>query len=342
MSYCPIDEAFGNYLTDVNPDPLETSVYKRMDGRNCEKKQKRKKKKINCNRKNTSFSMNPDDLYISSPDVSEDDQDFNQTLQNYNPLTNIDLYNISAQNPIKKCKKKKHRSRPAKNTILDELSNDLYSGNYTQAVNPQGCVVEGFEDYNTVQPEKRHNVKKSNKNTRVKRPEVNEVFEYNEDDNKPINNIGYVHGDNDTDSEVEETKPILRANNANNANNANKLMKPQSEINTQISEINNKINFIMNQISTKDEEESNTYNNINDIILFVIFGVFVLIVIEGLYRLISKIIRANSILDLRRSNLPPQSKIPRSVGSGEKVGGGENMVSSRDPIEMFTEYLRKK
>jgi len=98
----------------------------------------------------------------------------------------------------------------------------------------------------------------------------------------------------------------------------------------------------MNQISTKDEEESNTYNNINDIILFVIFGVFVLIVIEGLYRLISKIIRANSILDFRRDNIPPQSKIPRSVGSVDKVGGGDSVVSSRDPIEMFTEYLRNK
>ena len=333
MSYCPIDEAFGNYLTDVNPDPLETSVYKKIDGRNCRTRQKLKKKKINCNRKNTSFSMNSEDLYSSSPDVSEDDEDFNQNLQNYNPLTNIDLYNINAQNPIKKCKKKKRRS--AKNTILDELSNDLYSGNYTQAANPQRGVVEGFENYNTVQPEKRYNIKKSNKNTRVRRPAVNEVFEYNEDDNKPINNLGYVHGDNDTDSEVEETKPILRAK------HSNKSTKPPSELNNQISEINNKINFIMNQISTKDEEESNTYNNINDIILFVIFGVFVLIVIEGLYRLISKIIRANSILDLRR-DIPPQSKIPRSVGSGEKVGGGESVVSSRDPIEMFTEYLRKK
>ena len=68
-------------------------------------------------------------------------------------------------------------------------------------------------------------------------------------------------------------------------------------MNSQISEINNKINFIMNQISNKDNEiKESQHNNIHDIILFVIFGIFVLIILESLYRLISKMVKANSIL----------------------------------------------
>ena len=46
MSYCPIDEAFGNYLTeDLNPNPLESSVYQGMNSNNCVKKKKNQKEK---------------------------------------------------------------------------------------------------------------------------------------------------------------------------------------------------------------------------------------------------------------------------------------------------------
>ena len=330
MSFCPIDEAFGNYLTgNLNPNPLESTIHTSSKGNQCESKYNNKKKKINCNRKHTSFTMNPDDIYVSSPDVSEDDEEFNQNLQNYNPYQGLDLYNIQSENPIKKCKKKKRR--PKKNTVVNSLSNNLHAGNYSRS-SQEGCLMEGFEDYNTVQPNKVFKVKKTNKNSKPRRPEVNEVFEYNEEDNRPIDKLNYVHGNDDTDSEIEETRPIF------------KPKKKSSEINTQISEINNKINFIMNQISNKDDEDSDkTYNNINDIILFVIFGVFVLIVIEGLYRLISKIIRANSILNIRKDSM--SNHLPSSRELTNKKGGGsldENIVSSKDPIEMFTDYLRKK
>ena len=68
MSFCPIDEAFGNYLTNdlETPNPIESSLYKNLESNNCEKKSKLKNKKINCNRQNTSFTMNPDDLYQSN------------------------------------------------------------------------------------------------------------------------------------------------------------------------------------------------------------------------------------------------------------------------------------
>lgn len=336
MSFCPIDEAFGNYLTnDLNPNPLESSIYQNMDGRNCQKKQKAKKKSINCNRKKTSYTMNPQDIYVSSPDVSEDDEQFNNTLQNYNPQSHMDLYNINAANPIKKCKKKKRK--PAYDSTLDNLSNSYHADSYTRPVQDSNCIVEGFDNYNTVQPERVFKVKKSRKNTRVKRPEVNEIYEYNEDENKSLDTLGYVH--EETDSEVEETKPILRYDSNTQKKQKqpeNQSSKPKGELNNQITEINNKINFIMNQISTKDQEENNTYNNINDIILFVIFGVFVLIVIEGLYRLISKVIKANSIIDSSKSSLPVLR--PNTVsGKSNKVGGS---ITSRDPLEMFRDYLQ--
>jgi len=339
MSFCPIDEAFGNYLTnDLYPNPLESSIYQNMDGRNCKKKQKAKKKNINCNRKKTSYTMNPQDIYVSSPDVSEDDEQFNSNLQNFNPQSHMDLYNIDAGNPIKRCKKKKRR--PTHDNTLDSLSNSYHSGNYTKSSQNQNCVIEGFDNYNTVQPERMFKVKKTRKNTRVKRPEVNEIYEFNEDENKPLDNLGYVHEENDeSDSEIEETKPILRSNNLSTQNRhvSKNNNKPKGELNNQITEINNKINFIMNQISTKDQEEDNTYNNINDIILFVIFGVFVLIVIEGLYRLISKVIKANSIIDSTKSRLPVLRPNTPSGKATNKVGGS---ITSRDPLEMLKDFIQ--
>ena len=297
-----------------------------MDGRNCQKKQKAKKKSINCNRKKTSYTMNPQDIYVSSPDVSEDDEQFNNTLQNYNPQSHMDLYNINAANPIKKCKKKKRK--PAQDNTLDSLSGSYHADSYMNKYKIQIVSLKGLITITLFSQSVFLRLKNHVRNTKVKRPEVNEIYEYNEDENKSLDTLGYVH--EETDSEVEETKPILRYDNTNNNQQTNpqtQPSKPKGELNNQITEINNKINFIMNQISTKDQEETNTYNNINDIILFVIFGVFVLIVIEGLYRLISKVIKANSIIDSSKSSIPVLR--PNTVsGKSNKVGGS---ITSRDP-----------
>ena len=64
MSYCPIDEAFGNFMTDgFTPDPLESSAYRPLKSNSCSKKNKLRRKKVNCNQNNNTFSENLDDIY---------------------------------------------------------------------------------------------------------------------------------------------------------------------------------------------------------------------------------------------------------------------------------------
>tara|TARA_B110001469_G_C9647965_1_gene328790 strand:+ start:565 stop:1548 length:984 start_codon:yes stop_codon:yes gene_type:complete len=323
MSFCPIDEAFGNYLTsDLNPHPLESTLYNNVTSADCTKKKKLKKKRINCNKKHSSFTMNPEDLYKLPPDVSDEDSDFNDQLQSYNPYE-LGLYDIKSTNNKITGKKLKKKKTPKNieylNHLISEHNEDKYNSN-----SKNYNIIESFEDFNDVPPENKINVRKTNKKKKHnKRPEINEIYEHTPEDDLPIDEIGRVHLD-DTDSENEETKPIFRNNNNLHRSNNLKSNTKHKEVNSQISEINNKINFIMNQIAHKGEEdEEKEYNNINDIVLFVIFGVFVLILIEALYRLITKIATVNSILSTKMSS------------------NNNSQILSRGPLEMMSEYIKK-
>ena len=69
--------------------------------------------------------------------------------------------------------------------------------------------------------------------------------------------------------------------------------KNNDELNSQISEINNKISFIMNQIN-KDEDESKNVsnpleNNVHDIILFCNFWSIYHFTLESFFKFIIKI-----------------------------------------------------
>ena len=148
----------------------------------------------------------------------------------------------------------------------------------------------------------------------------------------PIENINHENGEyiHTSDSDLEETKPIFQK--VSNNKNINKKRKEiDFTSSNQINEINNKINFIMNQISNNNQEdESKEYNNLNDIILFVIFGIFVIIIIESLYRLITKIIKANSIIGASNNSI---------IG---KNNNSRSKIMSNDPIEMVTNYIKNK
>jgi hypothetical protein len=321
MSFCPIDEAFGNYLTaDLNPHPLESTLYNNVASSDCAKRSKLKKKRINCNKKHSSFTMNPEDLYKTAPDISDEDSDFNDQLQSYNPYE-VGLYDIKSNNTKITEQKRRKKKQPKNTEYLNHLVSEPKERNYDSynSTSNNYNTIETFEDFNNVPPENTINVKKTNKKrNNARKSEVNEIYEYTPDDDLSVDEIGRVHSD-DPDSEVEETKPIFR-NNTNNSKNSKSKTK---EVTSQISEINNKINFIMNQIANKEaDDEDKEYNNINDIILFVIFGVFVLILIEALYRLITKIATVNSILS---------TKLPSN----------NSRILSKGPLEMVSEYIKK-
>ena len=101
MSFCPIDEAFGTFLSDdLNPNPIESSQFQNMDSQTCEKKQHLKKKRTNCNKQNTRFTSNVNDLYDLAPTITQHDSDFDESMDEYNPYDVYDLYDIRAESPI--------------------------------------------------------------------------------------------------------------------------------------------------------------------------------------------------------------------------------------------------
>ena len=54
----------------------------------------------------------------------------------------------------------------------------------------------------------------------------------------------------------------------------------------------------MNQVSKENESTEEPKNNMHDIILFVIFGIFVLLVLESFYKLASKILKSKYGLNI--------------------------------------------
>ena len=73
----------------------------------------------------------------------------------------------------------------------------------------------------------------------------------------------------------------------------------------------------MNQISNDNNDITESqHNNIHDIVLFVIFGIFVLIILEALYRLITKMIAANTILSNNNLNSALNNTMPTITTNG--------------------------
>ena len=126
----------------------------------------------------------------------------------------------------------------------------------------------------------------------------NEIFEYSEDENKEITDEQnlLVHEKSDNLSEqnkLENKKKNKKNKNSVKQNNNSEKNHQFNEINNseqnhQFNEINNKINFLINQVNEKanivgdDDSES----NIHDLILFILFGVFVILILEALYKLV--------------------------------------------------------
>ena len=108
----------------------------------------------------------------------------------------------------------------------------------------------------------------------------NEIFEHSEDENK------FINSDSKSEPEPELIpKPRKKRNN-----------KQEKVNNSQITEINNKMNFIIDQlnnnnINSDNDSDNDNQNNIHDIVLFILFGVFVIVILESLYKLVVKLCR---------------------------------------------------
>lgn len=268
MSYCTLDEAFNtDFLNNQN--------------QNCVKKQRVRRTKVNCNAKKNRFNRNKEDIMITSNYDSSHTFDNGLLGDISNDLQSNDLQSNDLQfNDL--------QSNDLQSNDLQ--SNDYLSGfqlveNFQSSPSPRARArgrtrpsPEGFQNSNS---NNKVRVKRQNSNNN-RNYNPNEVFEYSPEDNRPLpdSSENYII-ENSDDEEEEEVIVKKRSKRKNN-----------EELNSQISEINNKISFIMNQIN-KDEEESNSNvpleNNIHDIILFVIFGAFIILLLESFFKFIIKI-----------------------------------------------------
>lgn len=97
----------------------------------------------------------------------------------------------------------------------------------------------------------------------------------------------------DNNMELSSDEEELEDNNVN----VNNLSNENSELKKQMNELDTKLNLLINNLNkqTKEEEKKEEKSkidvengNIYDIILFVIFGLFILLLLESLTKLISK------------------------------------------------------
>ena len=112
----------------------------------------------------------------------------------------------------------------------------------------------------------------------------NEIFEYSEEENNFIENVATANPV-EVEEEVakQEPKPKPRKR---------KRDKNEEINNSQIVEINNKINFIIDQLNNNaSNSDTNNESNIHDVVLFILFGVFVIVILESLYKLVVKLCR---------------------------------------------------
>ena len=125
-----------------------------------------------------------------------------------------------------------------------------------------------------------------------------EMFEYSEAANRIIpedSNIEDI-AESISDSETEVLNK-LKPNTKSKKGKKKASNKQNNNLNPQINEINNKINFLIDKLDNNshqtDHDITNVDNNIHDIILFILFGVFVIIILEGLFKLVNKISKHN-------------------------------------------------
>ena len=124
------------------------------------------------------------------------------------------------------------------------------------------------EESFTRKPKKSKKNKKNNKN-KLQRPKAVVPTAQQEEDSS-----------SDEESDVESVE---------NTNNNKKLVNENIQLKKQIDELDTKLNLLINKLNTDTKTNNKTEtNNIYDIILFVIFGLFVLLLLESLTKLISK------------------------------------------------------
>jgi hypothetical protein len=287
MSYCTLDEAFGSpYLSG------QENNYDK-----CVKRSKVRRKKINCNEKKSRFNSNLPDVKLNSYNPKKHTSELlnsNNNAFSYFPAHVEQFENFS------------NMENSQDNNVTSFALNNENSGNNK---NNSGNTRNTRNNRNNSKNNSRNNSKNNSRNNRNNRKEPNEIFEYSEEDNLPMNNSSDYEVVNSSE-EGESTDAVDNEYQQNeyeeNINHNQEIEivnnSPNNLLTSQISEINNKISFIMNQMNKGDSNEIvGEENNMHDIILFIIFGIFVLLILESFYKMISKVLRAKHGMNINLS-----------------------------------------
>ena len=170
---------------------------------------------------------------------------------------------------------KRDRETDTRNINLPEGDN----GNLNNSYDTNNFAIYSNEPQNNNLLENFENPKPNQNNNKQK---INEIYEYSEEENKLIDFASDVETEPEPEPEPEQevkTKPKKRKNKREQVNNS------------QIVEINNKMNFIIDQLNNNNNVSDSNENNIHDIVLFILFGVFVIVILESLYKLVVKLCR---------------------------------------------------
>jgi tetrahydromethanopterin S-methyltransferase subunit B len=163
----------------------------------------------------------------------------------------------SAKNNSRKSKKNRHYEEKAKKAALMTNYDIDPFYNYN---NGNDNLIEGFANFNS-KPKPQVEVIKQ------------ETFDEESGD------------DNESDTEAEEIKIIKKP--------TEKVQCEMDGVNDKINELDTKINLLLEKLndsseSEKSDKKTDETANIYDLILFVIFGIFFLLVLESISKLVVK------------------------------------------------------
>ena len=209
-----------------------------------------------------------------------------QTITNPKEYIKINNKENKVSGKNKKTKKTKQKKIENFDNVNLDLSNSI----------EQTMVNQNNYDYNVVEPfANPDDVIHEYSPLSEEDSDVDLESQNNNKSNKKSNYIGDSDTDSDNDNEIDSDNNNSHDNMVNNSKrkNISDNNSHTHEIKNEIREINKKINFILNKINqdskiSQIDDTNNIDKNMHDIILFIIFGAFIILVLDSLCRLIIK------------------------------------------------------
>lgn len=207
---------------------------------------------------NQNYSRNLENMYMSD-------------LESQNEMTNIN----DRKNPY---------GEMTSPSYEQEDYVDMESDDYLQSQPNNMDLIEGFESNQEVMDS--YEIDKSERAGNVidklmeeKINSNNPSISSNEEVNSESNNQSSDSEISDTDE--EKTNELLTDN--ENTNNFKKVSK--KDIDYRLNNLNRNINMIINQMNKSPFFDDDSQDNIHDLILFVLFGIFIIFILDSIYKL---------------------------------------------------------